>query len=113
VLFDEETAARLYTEVGDVVARARAQLDQGLLDRQRAALEAWHREGVADRLGEISAQALIATGTADRVIPPRNALALVEGLADSWLLRFRGGGHAFVAQHPTTLSNIINEFLAL
>lgn len=113
VLFGDETATRLYAEAGDVIARARARLDQDLLDRQRGALEAWHGKGVAGRLGEISAPALIATGTADRVVPPRNSLDLVEGISDSWLLRFRGGGHAFMAQYPTTLSNIINEFLAL
>jgi pimeloyl-ACP methyl ester carboxylesterase len=113
LLFDDETAARLYAEVGDLVAAARSRLNQDLLDRQRGALEAWHREGVPDRLGEISAPALIATGTADRVIPPSNSLSLVNGIPDSWLLRFRGGGHAFMAQHPATASGIINQFLAL
>jgi pimeloyl-ACP methyl ester carboxylesterase len=76
-------------------------------------VEAWHREGVGDRLSEISAATLIAAGTADRVIPSSNSLALTSRIPESWLLRFRGGGHAFMAQHPTSLSSFINQFLAL
>jgi pimeloyl-ACP methyl ester carboxylesterase len=42
-----------------------------------------------------------------------NSLALAEAIQDAWLLRFRGGGHAFMAQHPARLAAMINEFVAL
>jgi pimeloyl-ACP methyl ester carboxylesterase len=113
VLFDDELALRLYAQVGDIVADARARLNQDLLDRQVSALHAWHRDGVAERLGRIAVPTLVATGTSDRVIPAGNSLSLAKGIADAWLLRFRGGGHAFMAQHPATVASIINEFVAL
>lgn len=113
LLFDEATAVALYSQVGQIVAAARAQLNQDVLERQRSALDAWQRAGVADRLGEISVPVLVAAGTADRVVPPGNSLALAQHISDAWLLRFRGGGHAFMAQHPAVLSTVINEFLAL
>jgi pimeloyl-ACP methyl ester carboxylesterase len=112
LLFDETTGAALYPQVGEMIAAARSQLHQDVLDRQRTAIEAWEREGVADRLGRLSAPVLIAVGTGDRVIPPANSLRLAEAIPDAWLLRFRGAGHAFMAQHPGTLTAVINEFLA-
>lgn len=113
LLFDAQTAETLYQQVGDVVADARSRLDQSVLDRQRAALDAWHHAGAGDRLAELPVPTLIATGTADRVIPPTNSLLLTERIRDSWLLRFRGGGHGFMAQYPETLSRMINAFIAL
>ena len=56
---------------------------------------------------------LVATGTADRVIPATNSLRLATVLPGAWLLQFTNGGHAFMAQYPAALSNIVNEFLAL
>ena len=112
LLFGEELAQSLYPQVGDIIAAARARLNQDLLDRQRSAVEAWHQKGVAERLGRISVPTLIAAGTADRVVPSANSLSLANRISDSWLLRFRGGGHAFMAQFPTVLSGIINQFVA-
>jgi hypothetical protein len=42
-----------------------------------------------------------------------NALALVNAIPGAWLARFNGGAHAFMAQYPRPLANLINEFLAL
>jgi len=113
LLFGQELGPSLYDQVGELVAAARAQLDPGLLERQRRAVEDWHRHGVAARLRAISAPTLIAAGTADQVIPPSNALRLAQHIPDAWLLRFRGGGHAFMAQYPSTLSGVIGEFAVL
>ena len=113
LMFDEELGSEQFAQVGRIVASARARLNQDLLNRQRSALDAWHIRGMADRLGEISVPTLVAAGTADRVIPARNSLSLAAGIPDSWLLRFRGAGHAFMAQHPNALSSMINEFVAL
>ena len=69
--------------------------------------------GVAGQLARISVPTLVATGTADRVIPATNSLRLATAIPGAWLLQFTNGGHAFMAQYPAALSNIVNEFLAL
>jgi len=62
---------------------------------------------------QISAPVLIATGTQDVVIPPFNALKLLNAIPGAWLAQFPGGGHAFMAQYPGPLADLINGFLAL
>ena len=69
LLFPNDVAESFYREFGDIVAAARAQLPVELLNRQSAAMDAWHRNGVASRLREIRVPVLIATGTEDIVIP--------------------------------------------
>ena len=113
VLFPGDLAESIYREFGDVVAAARAKLSPELVDRQAAAMDAWHRDGAGDRLRELSAPTLVATGTEDIVIPASNALALVNAIPGAWLAQFKGAGHAFMAQYPRSLADLINEFLAL
>ena len=84
-----------------------------LVDRQAAAMDAWQRNGAGDRLRELRAPTLIATGTEDIVIPAPNALALVNAIPGAWLAQFKGAGHVFMAQYPRSLADLINEFLAL
>jgi pimeloyl-ACP methyl ester carboxylesterase len=103
----------LIVAFGDVVAAARAQLSQDLVNRQAAAMDAWHRTGIGNRLREINVPVLIATGTADIVIPPPNALRLVNAIPGAWLAQFNGGGHAFMAQYPCPLADLVNSFLEL
>ena len=112
LLFDDDFAQQVYAQAGDVIAAARAGLNQDLLDRQRAALDDWQHGGVADRLGQICVPVLVATGTADRVIPASNSLRLASGIRGAWLVQFPDGGHAFMAQYPEKLAGIINTFLA-
>jgi pimeloyl-ACP methyl ester carboxylesterase len=113
LLFPNDVAETIYREFGDVVAAARAQLSPSLVDRQAAAMDAWHCTGVANHLQEMNVPVLIATGTADIVIPPSNALKLVNAIAGAWLAQFNGGGHAFMAQYPRALADLINSFLEL
>jgi pimeloyl-ACP methyl ester carboxylesterase len=113
LLFPYDAAESFYREFGDIVAAARAQLSVELLNRQVAAMDAWHHDGVASQLQEIRMPVLIATGTEDIVIPPSNALKLVNAIPRAWLAQFPHGGHAFPAQYPQTLSDLINSFLAL
>lgn len=111
LLFPSDVAASFYRQFGNIVAAARARLSPDLVNRQAAAMDAWHRNGVRNRLREISAPVLIATGTDDVVIPPSNALKLVNAIPGAWLAQFRGGGHAFTAQYPSSLADLINGFL--
>jgi len=82
------------------------------LKRQAAAMDAWHCNDIANRLRQIHAPVLIATGSEDIVIPPSNALKLVNAIPGSWLAQFSRSGHAFMAQYPQTAAELINSFLA-
>jgi pimeloyl-ACP methyl ester carboxylesterase len=113
LLFPTDVAESIYHEFGDIVAAARAQLSQDLVNRQAVAMDAWHRTGRGNRLREINVPVLIATGTADIVIPPSNALRLVNAIPRAWLAQFNGGGHAFMAQYPRPLADLVNSFLEL
>ena len=113
LLFPNDVAEYFYQQFGDMVAAARAQLPVELLNRQSAAMDVWHRNGVAGQLREIRVPVLVATGTDDIVIPASNALKLVNAIPGAWLARFPHGGHAFVAQYPRALADLINSFLAV
>jgi pimeloyl-ACP methyl ester carboxylesterase len=112
LLFPSRIAESFYRLFGDIIAARRAQLSPDLLRRQAAAMDAWHRNGIADRLRQIRLPVLIATGTEDIVIPPSNALKLVNAMPGSWLAQFPCSGHAFMAQYPQAVADLINSFLA-
>jgi pimeloyl-ACP methyl ester carboxylesterase len=111
LLFPSAVAESIYRQFGDIVATARAQLSPGLVHRQASAMDAWHRIGIGNRLREMNVPVLIANGTADIVIPPSNALRFVNAIPGAWLAQFNGGGHAFMAQYPRPLADLINSFL--
>jgi pimeloyl-ACP methyl ester carboxylesterase len=113
LLFPTDVAESFYREFGDIVAAARAQLPAELLNRQAAAMDAWHQNGVASQLREIRVPVLIAAGTEDIVIPASNALKLVSAIPGAWLAQFPHGGHAFIAQYPRALADLINSFLVV
>jgi pimeloyl-ACP methyl ester carboxylesterase len=113
LLFPRDVAQSIYREFGDVIAPARARLSADLINRQAAAIEAWHTTGSGNQLREINAPVLIAAGAADIVVPPSNALKLVNAIPGAWLAQFNGGGHAFMAQYPRPLAGLINSFLEL
>ena len=104
--------AESFYRFDDIIAAARAQLSPELLKRQAAAMDAWHRNGVPNRLRQIRGPVLIATGTEDLVIPPSNALKLVNAIPGAWLAQFPRSGHAFLAQYPQAVAELINSFLA-
>jgi pimeloyl-ACP methyl ester carboxylesterase len=113
LLFPAEVAEAVYRQFGDIVAEARARLSPDLVKRQAAAMDSWHRDSVGNRPHAINAPTLIAAGTEDKVIPPSNALKLVNAIPGAWLAQFPRGGHAFTAQYPQQLADLINGFLAL
>jgi pimeloyl-ACP methyl ester carboxylesterase len=112
LLFPNDVAESFYREFGDIVAAARAQLSVELLNRQAAAMAAWHRNGLTSQLRKIRVPVFIATGMDDILIPPSNALKLVNTIPGAWLAQFPHGGHAFMAQYPRPLADLINCFLA-
>src|SRR4029077_4587730 len=88
LIFPSDVAESIYREFGDIIATARAQLSPDLVNRQVAAMDAWHRIGIGNRLRQMNVPVLIATGTADIVIPPSNALKLVNAIPGAWLAQF-------------------------
>jgi pimeloyl-ACP methyl ester carboxylesterase len=113
LLFPGALADSIYDQYGDIVAAARAQLSPNLVQRQAAAMDAWHRDGAGSRLQELRTPTFVAAGTEDIVIPASNALTLVNAIPGAWLAQFKEGGHAFMAQYPRPLADLINGFLAL
>jgi pimeloyl-ACP methyl ester carboxylesterase len=113
LLFPGVLADSIYNQYGDIVAAARAQLSSELVQRQAAAMDAWHRNGAGTRLQKLRVPTLVAAGTEDIVIPASNALRLVNAIPGAWLAQFKDGGHAFMAQYPRPLADLINGFLAL
>ena len=113
LLFPNAVAESFYRQFGDIVAAARTRLSPELVRRQAAAMDAWHRNGLRNQLRRINAPALIATGIEDVVIPPSNALKLLNAIPGAWLAQFPGSGHAFTAQYPRPLAALINGFLAI
>jgi pimeloyl-ACP methyl ester carboxylesterase len=112
LLFPDDVAESFYRKFGDILAAARAQLSPELLKRQVVAMDAWHSSGVANQLRRIRVPVLIAAGTEDIVIPPSNALKLVNAIPGAWLAQFPRSGHAFIAQYPRAVAELINSFLA-
>lgn len=112
LLFPTDVAESFYREFGNIVAAARAELSVELLNRQGAAMEAWHRDGLTSQLREIRVPVLIAAGMEDILIPASNALKLANTIPGAWLAQFARGGHAFMAQYPRALADLINTFLA-
>jgi pimeloyl-ACP methyl ester carboxylesterase len=113
LLFPGALADSIYDQYGDIVAAARAQLSPELVQRQAAAMDAWHRDGFGGRLQQLRAPTLVAAGIEDIVIPASNAVTLVNAIPGAWLAQFKKGGHAFMAQYPRPLADLINGFLAL
>jgi pimeloyl-ACP methyl ester carboxylesterase len=112
LLFTPERAKEVEAVALDFVAAAGAALDRGVVERQWEAMEAWDAGGVTGRLGEIDCPTLVATGTEDQICPAENAAALAAALPGSWLARFPGTGHAFMADRPIALCGLIAAFLA-
>lgn len=77
--------------------------------KQNKAVASW--PGVYDELGDIQTPTMIMAGTADEVVPPANALTLVNNIPSSWLVRLRGGGHGMMYQFPHQMTDIVNTFL--
>jgi pimeloyl-ACP methyl ester carboxylesterase len=70
------------------------------------------RDDITDRLGEITAPALVIHGTEDTAIPMDRAEALAGGLAGAGEVVKVPGAHAASLTHPEAVNDAIGEFLA-
>ncbi len=109
LLFPPALAPAIDDRFGAAVALARAGLDPQALAAQEAAMVAWHLEE-QPRPDDDAPPALIAHGSEDVVIPPANAAALAARWPGAGVELFGGGGHAFMAQEPLRLADLIAAF---
>ena len=91
-------------------------LEHRLATAQPAAL--WFAQAAAgaafdayDRLPGLGARTLVATGTEDVVVDPRNSELLDELIPDHDDARFEGCGHLFMWERPDELVHTISSFL--
>lgn len=110
LLFPPDVAAQIDRQFGDVVADARARLSPELLAAQERALQAWHAEPQA-LPGSDAPPLLAICGSEDVVIPPQNADALAARWPGTRVERIAGGGHAFMAQQPERVAQLIVGFV--
>jgi pimeloyl-ACP methyl ester carboxylesterase len=111
LLFPPDVAPEMDRQAGDLVAAARAELAPAALQAQQTALVAWGATEPPPPPTDPPLPVLAVCGSEDVVIPPANA----DRLADRWpgcrVERFEGGGHAFIAQEPERLADLIISFL--
>lgn len=110
LLFPPDLAPEIDRQFGELVAQARAELSPQVLSAQEAAMAVWHEEEQA-RPESVSPPVLAAHGGEDLVIPPENLDALAARWPGCRVERFAGGGHAFMAQEPARLADVIKSFL--
>ncbi len=67
---------------------------------------------VRDRLGEITAPALVIGSLADRMVPEKLVRELADGLPDADLHWLRQGGHMLPVEQPEAVSELILRWLA-
>lgn len=105
LLFPPDLASEIDRQFGEIVAEARAALSPQTLRAQEVAMDSWHREDQPPRRSGLPV--LVAHGSLDVVIPPANALALKQAWPESQMEQFEGGGHAFMAQEPQRVADLI------
>jgi pimeloyl-ACP methyl ester carboxylesterase len=77
---------------------------------EAAQLDARSRHDVCDRLARVTCPTLVAAGRYDGIAPLANAEAIASRIASAQLRSYEGG-HAFFAQDPAALPDIL-DFLA-
>jgi 3-oxoadipate enol-lactonase len=76
---------------------------------QAAAGAAWDANGRDER---IAAPTLVVTGTADRVVDPRNSELLAARIPGARLETIEGAGHCLFWERPAEFVELVEEFLA-
>lgn len=110
LLFPPGVADAMGPEVVEIVATARAALTDTGLDAQESAVAAWHRNEPPPP-PDPAPPVLVAHGDRDVLLPPANAAALAARWPGATVELFAGGGHAFMAQEPDRLAELITSFL--
>lgn len=111
LLFPPELAPEIDRQFGEVVAAARAGLSPATLAAQEQAMAAWHAHPLGGApIAADSPPVLVAHGSEDVVIPAANAERLAARWPGARIELFAGGGHAFMAQEPQRLAELLVSF---
>jgi pimeloyl-ACP methyl ester carboxylesterase len=111
LLFPPSVAAEFDRSIGDLVAAARAELSPAALLAQQEALSTWDGVEPPCRGADAPLPVLAACGAEDIVIRPENTNRLAAHWPNCRVERFEGCGHAFMAQAPERLAELITSFL--
>ena len=95
----------------DPGARALA-AEQPLTDLVAALETLRDRPDSRETLATIDVPVLVAVGEEDRLTPPADARAMVDGLADARLLTIPGAGHLAPLERPDEVTDALLRFLA-
>ncbi len=79
----------------------------GFLD----ALEAIIRTSIRPRLGDVACPTLIVWGTADRLVPVRDAERFARGIRGSTVVRYADTGHVAMLERPEQFNADLRSFL--
>jgi pimeloyl-ACP methyl ester carboxylesterase len=109
LLFPPDVAAEIDAQFGEIVAEARAAFSPLTLAAQERVLAAWQDEP-QPAPGEDAPPALVIGGELDVIAPPGNADALAALWPETSVERIAGGGHAFMAQEPERVAQLISAF---
>ena len=96
LLFPSDVAELFYRQFGNIVAAGRARLSADLVNRQAAAMDAWHRNGVGNRLPDKRTRADRHRHSRRRhpsfqcVKAPQRNSRCMAGSVPSWWARFHG-----------------------
>ncbi len=110
LVFPADVAAEMNQRIGDVVAAARAELSPATLVAQQAAISTWSANGLTPP-GADSPPVLAVCGSQDAVIRPENTDRLAARWPHCRAEHFEGCGHAFMAQEPERVADLITSFL--
>jgi pimeloyl-ACP methyl ester carboxylesterase len=95
-------------EMARLGRRQMGQVDPGVLYGDFAACDAFD---VRDRLGEVTAPALVLCGTQDRMTPAKYATFLRDGIAGASLHLIEGAGHMLMIERPQAVTRALVAFL--
>jgi pimeloyl-ACP methyl ester carboxylesterase len=106
LLFPMPLADSVEAEVGDLVAKARAALDPGVLRRQEGAIDEWH-VARPPAVPSVVPPPVVVAGSDDVVIPAANAALVAARWPGARTVTFAGAGHAVMAQRPAEVVDLI------
>ncbi len=111
LVFPPAVAADFDRDTGDLVAAARAELSPASLQAQQQAIGTWRGVDTPCLEDGSTLPVLAAGGTEDAVIHPENTNRLAVHWPDCKVEYFEHCGHAFMAQEPERLAELITSFL--
>lgn len=94
----------------EMVRRGRRQMSQTPAEVLHGDFTACDRFDVMDRLGEITAPAVVVTGTQDVLTPPKYATYLRDHLPRATLHLIEGAGHMVMLENPSAVVEALASF---